>query len=472
MTEPGKGSKMPHLPAVPRDYSDPTESEINPFRSRKINILKSRALVPAILTAGFGIMLFATMTVPVRYAQIVGVYVILMTFWLIYAYSSIARPIYFYAIPAAIAWALLEVYGTYHQPFAILSNFVTGLLGGGATQAGKPMSSAAAFSRAFISAGLAEEILKAIPALAALWLLNDSRKRLAEGRPQLEGYWHNLQLRGPLDGVMLGAASAASFIAYESLFGHGNYWMSAFQGAFDKTKNQTLAWLQALENTIPRVLEGVAGHIGYAMLAGYFIGLAAIRPKAQWKLVGLGIVVATVPHGLWDFIAFTGGGWIEMSAIAMATTVAALAVLVKARQMEGARVTDAALSGSIIAMPAPSAPVAAPANRRQVPASAPTPQAGGLAIDLLGKSYLLEDLQGSADPRLSELTKREPGASFELVRAAGAPAQIGLKNTGSLEWTVLSSTGAKQAVAPGKTLKLKDGMRVAFGSVLARISEK
>jgi len=142
------------------------------------------------------------------------------------------------------------------------------------------------FVRMFFGAGLMEELLKALPVFAALFLGNLLPYRWQEKIGVLE----------PLDAILLATAAAVGFTLLETL---GQYvpnvvYSASIQGG------ESVAQLQGLQLLIPRVLGMVSGHMAYSGYFGYFIGLSALRRRNSWLIVGIGYLSASLLHALWN----------------------------------------------------------------------------------------------------------------------------------------------------------------------------
>jgi RsiW-degrading membrane proteinase PrsW (M82 family) len=92
----------------------------------------------------------------------------------------------------------------------------------------------------------------------------------------------------PLDGILLGSASAVGFTLLETL---GQYVPQAGADA---------GQLVGLQLLIPRILGSVAGHMAYSGYLGYFIGLSVLKPKKRWQILGVGYFSASALHALWN----------------------------------------------------------------------------------------------------------------------------------------------------------------------------
>ncbi len=140
--------------------------------------------------------------------------------------------------------------------------------------------------RMFFGAGLMEELLKALPVLGAMVLGNLLRN---PWRDRI-GVWE------PLDGILLGSASAVGFTLLETL---GQYVPHIIQNVTLQA-GADAGQLVGLQLLIPRILGSVAGHMAYSGYLGYFIGLSALKPKKRWQILGVGYLSASTLHALWN----------------------------------------------------------------------------------------------------------------------------------------------------------------------------
>jgi RsiW-degrading membrane proteinase PrsW (M82 family) len=140
--------------------------------------------------------------------------------------------------------------------------------------------------RMFFGAGLMEELLKSLPVLGAMLLGNLLRN---PWRDRI-GVWE------PLDGILLGSASAVGFTLLETL---GQYVPNIIQNVTLQA-GADAGQLVGLQLLIPRILGSVAGHMAYSGYLGYFIGLSALKPKKRWQILGVGYLSASTLHALWN----------------------------------------------------------------------------------------------------------------------------------------------------------------------------
>jgi len=173
----------------------------------------------------------------------------------------------------------------------------------------------------FFGAGCAEESLKAIPVLLALGLVLLRRGKF-----------------GPLDGLVIGAASGLGFTLVETL---GQYVPQAM--AHVEAEEGPLAGAFAgVELEIPRLVGALTGHMAWAGYLGYAIGAAAATTNAtrRMQLVLGGFAIAAALHALWDTVDLNAGAVSQF----IATTIGVASFLLLA---------SAAARGRFAAAPAP-----------------------------------------------------------------------------------------------------------------------
>ncbi len=140
--------------------------------------------------------------------------------------------------------------------------------------------------RMFFGAGLMEELLKALPVFAALFL----------GRLLPYRWQQKIGVVEPLDAILLATASAVGFTLLETL---GQYVPIVVHNASIQA-GENVAQLQGLQLLIPRVLGMVCGHMAYSGYFGYFIGLSALRGRNSCFILGIGYFTSAFIHALWN----------------------------------------------------------------------------------------------------------------------------------------------------------------------------
>ncbi|MCW5746709.1 MAG: PrsW family intramembrane metalloprotease [Alphaproteobacteria bacterium] len=381
-----------NMPPVPRDHDEASFSEIVPIRSGKINIFKSPLFIFGIATAIATVLLFGLMqglmnasTPQARYGvfrsltMVITAYMLMLSLFAVYLYSRTDRKFWYYVFPIVVICILLT------PPFLRFFIFVfREILPGGANLTKSPIFFNA-FIGMFFGAGLMEELMKSIPVLFGAGLTIFA-VRMRGGLPP--GLFDLLRVRSPLDGILMGVASGAGFIFLETW---DQYVPNIVVQVFKATKGNDLgAFGLGLMLLFPRVINGLAGHMAYAGVFGYFIGLAVIRPRKAPQLLLIGWLTAATMHALWNSVG-TITEYLNYL-VAGGTVIALIACLLKARQLEASifgRSGDT--SGSIVVgasgpaygmAPVPAAPAAPPQWGGPQPAGQwgnpqPTPQWGG-----------------------------------------------------------------------------------------------
>ena len=489
-SQPPQPLGAPAMPPTPRDLG-PSESEIIPFRSKKINILKSGILIPLGVTAATCIILFSISKFTEIFS-VIATYLLFCIFYAAYAYSGIRKSFFVYLIPFVIIYIELTT--------PILSFFITvfrHILPGADTQSKELIPNLVSY---FFGAGLMEELMKAVPGLIGLFIA----LRMTGGAPNAPrgGVMDWLKVTTPLDGLMFGLAAGAGFIFVETLY----QYVPNTVATVTKSAGAGAGYANGFALLIPRVLQGVIGHMAWAGISGYFIGLAARYPRSMIKLLAIGWLTAAILHTFWDALPVAMGTfayWID----GVLTLFIFVGCLLKAKQLEtvtqGAAFipTDSIIVGGAplpvaagtlpeqhatawgglsqiigaffhpkVATATPGAypvstppvpPPTAPAAPQAAPAAPPTPRfilangaerygiVPGQTIDLA----MLFPNRGLSPGTLAEVTVHPQDQA------------VGLKNMTSGVWAVTLDTGAATTVAAGRSVKLVANEKIKIGDV-------
>ncbi|HTK13535.1 MAG TPA: PrsW family glutamic-type intramembrane protease [Xanthobacteraceae bacterium] len=512
------------MPPIPRDQSGPSESEIIPFKSTKINIWKSKVLVPLLLV---GIAVVAMFMMPATsgasffaYFDVIAILGVVSIFLGIYFYSNESKPFFWYLVPALIAYLLLRYF------FFIYVIVFRQILPGGDLAAGNT-SFIANFISYFFGAGMCEEMLKATPILFAYFLARSigptpigtapTFGRLVSMNFTANDIKTALALRGPLDGLLMGFAAGAAFILLETLV---QYVPNTVHKVTQASNSEAMGLLFGFRLLIPRVLQGVSGHMAWAAITGYFIGLAVRYPRQWIKLMLIGYLSAALLHGLWDSVGVLPFPPFWYAAVTVATILLFVSCLLKAKQLTLAWYGAPAVANDSIlvnapvepaapapyvggAGPAPGAAATAPATTGQAldglmstfrgvvgnignmvsaaantvsapPPAAPAPVVPRPAGDRysIGTSTARFALEAGRSIDFASLFSAQgvpPGTTGEISHHPQNPEILGLQNTGTTAWTALTADGATATVPPGKNLRITAGTKLVFGSFVVDI---
>ena len=465
--------KRPMEMPVPRDHDDLTFSEMVPFRSSKINLKKSPALYFLLLLAITVPLLFSSIGViftakdGAALIQQVTFYSLLITFiicaalqTMVFMYARTSRSFLHFWIPFFVVCAILL------SPLLQLFFFVFRSLWPFYSQ--QPQGFVAAFLSHLGGAGLMEELIKAVPTLIGAWIGYRAKAHPAQNGNKLLSL---IAVRGPLDGAIMGVFAGGGFTLLETGM---QYAPNMVETLFKETQNIGIGVAGAFLLLIPRALGAAVGHMAYAGIFGYFIGLAVLRPKSAVKLLAIGWLSAATIHALWNSVSEINPMLIHV--IAAMAAIGLASVLLKARQMEGASGQGSGVSFGSIVVERPAAraaaPVPAPAPSPAYAASAMTPapaQSGTvkiLALDIEGMQLPFRadgSFDLSAEPALGG---RGAGVVGTIVAHPTRANVLGLRNSGSVPWTARLRDGSQQQIEREQNIRLAPGITIAFGNGL------
>ncbi|MBD2079234.1 PrsW family glutamic-type intramembrane protease [Leptolyngbya sp. FACHB-17] len=293
-----------------------TLTQLFPIVSTGRELTHKAFLVPSVVTIVFVVGLFVAVGQPLLFNRLLAGYIALVGFYFVYRLCGKRKPWWVMALSAMGTYFLLR------SP--VLPLFVAlfrEVLPGQVPTPGEPINPLMLFIRMFFGAGLMEELLKALP-LGALFLL---------GRV-LPAPWNDrVGIREPLDGILLGAASAVGFTLIETL---GQYVPDMIQTT---SLQLGTGWdqLRGLQVLIPRLLGATAGHMAYSGYFGYFIGLAVLKSRQSWLILLIGYLTASGLHALWNVMGSVSE--ILLALVGMVSYAFLAAAILKARSISPTR---------------------------------------------------------------------------------------------------------------------------------------
>ena len=282
-----------------------TLSQFIPLASSE-DLRRKGYLFPGIITVIWVVLLFSNVGNTGLFNFLLALFLGGSGFLFIYQLCGKKKPVWILILPIILTpilllspvWGIISLFFRQILPGQIPSNpnFITLFIG------------------YFFGAGLAEELLKALPILILNWSSKISS-------------YSKLAVKEPLDGILLGAASGLGFTLLETL---GQYVPNLIQQASIQlgSAGGELVGLQLL---IPRIVGSVFGHMAYSGYLGYYIGLAMLKPQKRWQLLGIGYLIASVIHALWNTSAILGAWALALSGILAYCLLTG--AIIKARQL-------------------------------------------------------------------------------------------------------------------------------------------
>lgn len=261
-----------------RPLSSITLSHYLPIAGTGRELRQQGYLLPGIITVIWVVLLFASLGHPVFNLLLAG-YLGIAGFYLIYQLCQKQKPIWVLLIPV-IATPILLVSPVW-SAISIVFRFL--LPGRIPQQETDFLSLLIAF---FFGAGLAEELLKALPVFGLAWY----------GRSFAPALQQKLGVTEPLDGIILGAASGLGFTLIETL---GQY-IPNLVSMISRQTDVGTAELLGLQLLIPRIVGSVFGHMAYSGCFGYYIGLSELKPRRRWRLLATGYLISAATHAFWN----------------------------------------------------------------------------------------------------------------------------------------------------------------------------
>lgn len=282
-----------------------TLSQLFPIVSTGRDLRHKAYLIPVILTVVCVVGMFIAVGNAAVFNLLLAGYIAGAAFYFVYQLCGKHKP-WWLLLSVGLMTALLLL-----SPVLDLFIFIfRGILPGQIPQGKASGNFLTILVQMFFGAGLMEELLKALPIL--LFAVVGTQLR----SPQREevGVWE------PLDGILLGSASAVGFTLLETL---GQYVPNIISNTTLQAGAE-IGQLVGLQLLIPRILGSIGGHMAYSGYFGYFIGLSVLKPAQRWQILGIGYLTASGLHALWNasgivsFLVLAGVGIVSYAFLAAA----------------------------------------------------------------------------------------------------------------------------------------------------------
>lgn len=293
-----------------------TFTQLFPLASTAKDLRQKAYLVPGIVTVVFVVLMFAAVGQQDVFNLLLASYLAAAAYFFVYRLCGKPKPWWVLLLCGLLTGLILVG--------PLLPLFITifrDILPGQLPNEGEEISLMSLFIRMFFGAGLMEELLKALPVMG-IYIVG---KLLYSPWREKIGVWE------PLDGILLGAASAVGFALIETL---GQY----VPGIIDSVKLQageTAGQLSGLHLLIARILGLIVGHMAYSGYLGYFIGLSILKRHQRWLILLFGYVCAAFLHALWNTSGFVSP--VLLAVVGMLSYAFLAAAILKARALSPTR---------------------------------------------------------------------------------------------------------------------------------------
>jgi RsiW-degrading membrane proteinase PrsW (M82 family) len=456
-----------------------TPSELFPVLSKRKELIAKGLLIPVGIAFLFGIILTATAHNPEIFRNVVGVGIGLGCFYVLYSLGGKKKSWWVFGLATIFTMALM-LSPLFHLFFLVFYDMAGTPQGDAVNQ----LSFVRQIIARFVSTGMMEELVKIIPVLLIWKWTSRMKSPLREKAGITE----------PLDGILIGAASALGFVFVETLLQYAPNAVLGVAGSIAKQLPQLPPELYVLagdvfglQSVILRILPELSGHMAYSGYFGYFVGLAAMKPKHMWKLLITGYISAAGLHAIWDLFCDRPGIGVYLQLPMMIVFYAFLvAAILKARQISPLRAQNFATV--VVNSPAPIAQgAAAGASHAPAPIPAPAPAPAPVAQPVARKPVLvdnncmhlrvarkllpLRDGERFADSDIPGLRSNSAdGVVAAVSRNPKDPNMMGLQNLSSSTWKAALPNGDSREIPSGRSVRLLSATRIDFGLVQGEVA--
>jgi RsiW-degrading membrane proteinase PrsW (M82 family) len=292
-------------------------TQLFPIISTGKDLTRKAYLIPGIITIIFVVLMFATIEQPQLNQIIVATFIALAAYYFfIYLLCGKHKP-WWVLLASALTTILILL-----SPILDLFFFVFRVILPGSMPANQSTTTfTELLVRMFFGAGLMEELLKALPILGAHMIA----KVLPSPWKERIGVWE------PLDGILLGTASAVGFTLLETL---GQY-VPQFSQSIAQQAGLGDGLFAGFRLLIPRILGSLPGHMAYSGYLGYFIGLAVLKPTKSLQILLVGYLTAASLHALWNATGVING--LLLIIVGVLSYAFLMAAILKARALSPTR---------------------------------------------------------------------------------------------------------------------------------------
>ncbi len=289
-----------------------TLTQLFPIFSSGLDLRRKAYLWPGAIVVTFVVAMFMAIDAPLIFNLLLASFLAIGCYYLIYLLCGKHKPAW-----VLVGTAMFTVLLLRSPVLRLFIWFFRDILPGAITTDDQVLSFPVQLIGMFFGAGLMEELLKALPLFLILGLGLGLK-------PRQRDHWGIVE---PLDGILLGAASAIGFTMLETL---GQYVPAMVQDT-QLQAGLELSQLRGLQLLIPRLLGTISGHMAYSGYFGYFIGLSVLRPTYRWQILIVGYITASGLHALWNTMG--GVSPVLLAIVGMLSYAFLAAAIVKARSL-------------------------------------------------------------------------------------------------------------------------------------------
>ncbi|NDJ19904.1 PrsW family glutamic-type intramembrane protease [Myxacorys almedinensis] len=293
-----------------------TFTQLFPILSTGRDLTRKAFLAPSMITIGFVVAMFLAVGHAVMFNLLIAGYLAIAAYYFVYQLCGKHKP---WWVAGGAAFATIALLRSPILPLSIV--LFRQILPGQVPDSGESINFLVLLIRMFFGAGLMEELLKALP-LLGFFLLG---RFLPLPWSRWVGIWE------PLDGILLGVASAVGFTLLETL---GQYVPDAIQNTTLQA-GEGLNQLVGLQLLIPRLLGSISGHMAYSGYFGYFIGLSVLKPKQSPVILTIGYLAAACLHALWNAMGIVSP--VILALVGILSYACLAAAILKARSLSPTR---------------------------------------------------------------------------------------------------------------------------------------
>jgi RsiW-degrading membrane proteinase PrsW (M82 family) len=274
--------RPPDPSAIHSPTASVTLSQLFPIMSTGRDLTRKAYLIPGVVTISFVVLLFITVGKSDWFNVVIAAYIASAAYYFVYRLCG--RHKHWLVIAGSVLMTTTLMVSPVLQGFLWVFR---DLLPGDVPDSGESVNILMLMINMFFGAGLMEELLKGIPILLGAWIAVNGRSPIKEIFGVAE----------PLDGILIGSASAVGFTLMETLF---QYVPSIVNDVNLQASSGVDPQLMGLQLLIPRILGSVSGHMAYSGYFGYFIGLSVLKPRSRWRILLIGYLSASLLHALWN----------------------------------------------------------------------------------------------------------------------------------------------------------------------------